>query len=109
MKAEREKHIKMAKDWVEIYHRDKFKTAITDENPIFYNVVTKVNYLTTCLWLKWRNEKVNDGRKGFVKLSDKPDRANFLIHIRNFKRRQERMIRVMEYLEQRKTNKLPSI
>lgn len=99
-KKEDDKKIKMAKDWVEVYHRDKFKTAIIGrEIPHTYDVVTKVNYLTASLWLKVRNEKVNDGRKGFVQLPDKP---NWLVMVRNFRRKQDRMIRVMKYLDERK-------
>lgn len=89
----------MPKDWVEVYHRDKYKTAIPDENPIFYHVVTKVNYLTACLWLQYRNAKVNDGRKGFVQLPDKP---NWLVMVRNFRRMQDKKMKVLEYLKERK-------
>lgn len=108
MKKEREKHIKMAKDWVEVYHREKYKTAIVylDRNEngeiivdkLFYQIVTKVNYLTACLWLEWRNKQVNDARKGFVQLPNKP---NWLVMVRNFRRMQERKIKVLEYLKER--------
>lgn len=102
-KKDRDKKIESPKAWAEIYLRDKFKTAAfhPDEEPYFYFIHTRVNYLTSCLWLKWRNEKVN-GKKGFVKLSDKADRANWLIYVRNFKRDQERKIKILDYLEERK-------
>lgn len=103
MKNAKHKHIQDQKNWVEIYHRDKYKTAIPDQNPILYHVVTRVNYITSCLWLKWRNELVNDGRKGFVVLPDKP---NWLVMTRNFKRRQDRMIKLLDYIKERNKRKL---
>jgi hypothetical protein len=101
-KKDREKRIKHIKEWARIFYANdkKYKTAICAEEHNMYYVVTRVNYLTSCFWMKWRNEKVNDRRKGFVELpTDKP---NWLIMNRNFKRKQERMIRVMEYLIERK-------
>jgi hypothetical protein len=116
-KAEREKNIQMAKAFTEVYHRDKYKTCIVeldyDEagkiviNPLFHRVVTKQTYITSCLWLEWRNKLVNDNRKGFVQLPNKP---NWLVLVRNFKRMQERKIKVLEYLnERKKRNPQPSI
>lgn len=122
MKKEREQHILNQKAWVDVYHREKYKTALVyfenfdHQNQYlkkdliwnqyvdtrFFQTVTKVNYITSCLWLQWRNLKVNDGRKGFVKLPDKP---NWLVLVRNFKRQQERRIKVLAYLEERKNRK----
>ena len=100
-KKDRDKKIENSKAWVEVYHRDKYKTAAfhPDEEPYFYFIHTRVNYLTATLWLKVRNGKVNDGRKGFVQLPDKP---NWLVMVRNFRRKQDRMVKVMEYLNERK-------
>lgn len=79
---QRHKHIELAKGWVEVYHADKFKTAIPDPNPIFYNIVTRVNYLTSCLWLEYMKQRWNTKQKG-VALPDKP---NWLVMTRKFKR-----------------------
>lgn len=90
-----------ARAFVEVYYRDKYKTAVDiPEEPHLFRIITRVNYLTSCLWLEWRNKQVNDGRKYFVHLPDKP---NWLVMNRNFKRRQEKLMRVMEYLKERKT------
>lgn len=101
-KKENDKKIWMAKAWVEVYHRNNFRTAIIGHElyPSYY-IVTRVNYLTAGLWLEWRNKKVNDGRKHFIVL---PNKANlhWLIMVGNFRRKQDRMIKVMEYLEERK-------
>lgn len=119
MKKEREKGILRYKDWAEVYHRDAYKTAIVyfkkyDPNneylvydkiwnqyidTLYYKVVTKQTYITSRLWLEWRNKQVNDGRKGFVKL---PDKVNWLVMVRSFRRKQERQIKVLQYLEYRK-------
>lgn len=102
MKKEREKRIQHIIDWVKVYYYPNYKTAILEEPPL-YKIVTRVNYLTACLWMKWRNDQVNDGRKGFVQLpTDKP---NWLVMTRNFRRRQEKLIKVLAYLEERKNRK----
>lgn len=98
MKKEREKRIQHIKDWVAVYHYGQYKTAILEEPPL-YSVVTRVNYLTACLWLQYRNAKVNDGRKGFVELPNKP---NWLVMVRNFRRMQDKKMKVLEYLKERK-------
>lgn len=100
MKKDREKHIQHIKDWAAIYHYGHYKTAIIGDIPHTFQIVTRVNYLTASLWLKWRNAQVNDGRKGFVLLpTDKP---NWLVMVRTFRRMQEKKIKVLAYLEERK-------
>lgn len=100
-KRERDKRIENPKAWVEVYHKDKYKTASfhQDEEPYFYFIHTRVNYLTASLWLHYRNSKVNDGRKGFVVLPDKP---NWLVMVRGFRRMQDKKMKVLDYLEIRK-------
>lgn len=98
MKKEREKRIQHIKDWAEVYYYPMYKTAILEEPPL-YSIVTRVNYLTASLWLKYRNDKVNDKRKGFVYLPDKP---NWLVMVGNFRRMQDKKMKVLDYLEERK-------
>lgn len=97
----RDKNIVNQKAFIEVWWRDKYKTAVgLPEAPGYFLPITRVNYLTSCLWLDWRNKQVNDGRKHFVHLPDKP---NWLVMTRNFKRRQEKLMRVVEYLKERKS------
>lgn len=99
MEKDRKAGIQLVKDWARAYHYPMYKTAIAHERPLF-SIVTRVNYHTAFLWMKYRNAKVNDNRKGFVELPD--DKPNWLVMIRNFRRMQDRKIRVMDYLEERK-------
>jgi len=80
--------IKNAKAWVDIYHRDKYKTAIQGSEHNLYMIVTRVNHLTASLWLDYRNKLVNKN-KDFMTLKDKP---NWLVMCRNFRRRQDEEI-----------------
>lgn len=96
----REKSIQSVKDWARVFHYPAYRTAILGEMPHTFRVVTRVNYSTSCLWLQWRNQQVKNGSKGIVQLpTDKP---NWLVMNRYFKRKQERRIKVMAYLEERK-------
>lgn len=98
--AEQRKSIENIKAWAEVYYRPLYKTAIIGrEMPSSYCIVTRVNHHTATLWLKYRNERVNR-TKGFVDLPDKP---NWLVMIRNFRRGQDKKMRVIEYLKQRKS------
>lgn len=92
-----ERNIQHIKDWASVYYYGQYKTAILWEKPL-YSVVTRVNYLTALLWLEWRNKQVNDGRKGFVVLPNKP---NWLVMVRTFRRMQDKKMRVLEYLKER--------
>lgn len=53
------KIIENERAWVEVYYRDKYKTAIYQE-PCFYLIVTRVNYSTAKLWLQIRKMKALD-------------------------------------------------
>lgn len=100
-KKDRDKQIENAKLFIETWYRDSYKTAVyLPETPHLFRVITRVNYITSCLWLEWRNKQVNDGRKGFVILPNKP---NWLVMNRYFKRRQEKLMRVSEWCKQRKS------
>lgn len=102
-KKERDKIIANPKAFVEVWYRDKYKTAVyLPETPHLFRIITRVNYLTAQLWLEWRNKQVNDGRKGFVILPDKP---NWLVMNRYFRRRQERLMKVLPYLKERSKRK----
>ena len=87
------------KAWASVYHRPAYKTAIP-EGDIYFYIVTRVNYLTASLWMQYRNAKVNDRRKGFVELP--VDKPNWLVMTRNFRRMQDKKMRVLDYLEERK-------
>lgn len=103
MRKDSEKRIEHIKEWAKVFYANdkKYKTAICAEEHNMYHIVTRVNYLTSCLWLQWRNEKVNDRRKGFVELPN--DKPNWLVMNRGFRRKQGRLIKVMDYLAQRKS------
>ena len=98
MKPYGDRDIQHIKDWATVYYYGLYKTVILWEKPL-YSVVTRVNYSTACLWLEWRNKQVNDGRKGFVQLPNKP---NWLVMVRSFRRMQEKKMKVLEYLKERK-------
>lgn len=104
MKSEREKNIQNIKDWARVYYYPLYRTAILGEKPYLYIIVTRVNYLTACLWLEHRNKKVNDGQKSFVKLPNKP---NWLVMVRNFRRMQDKKMKVLDYLKERKNRNIP--
>lgn len=88
-KSDNEK-IHLQKIWVECYYQYQYKTAIIGrELPHTYVIVTRQNYVTAQLWLNWRNDKVK-GRKDFITLPDKP---NWLVMNKNFRRQQEIEIR----------------
>ena len=65
------KDIKRAKEWAEVYHQEEYKTAIQGSTSYLYMVIRRVNYLTTCLWLEFRNPLV-EGDKRFITLGKKP-------------------------------------
>ena len=98
LKKDREKRIEHIKEWARVFYANdkKYKTAICGEEDNTYYVVTRVNYLTSCFWLQWRNSKVNDRRRGFVELPT--DKTNWIFMNSKLKRKQERIIRVMDYL-----------
>lgn len=98
-KRDREKHIEINKQWAAVYYYPLYKTAIVGDIPHTYQVVTRVNYLTAQLWLVYRNSKVVNGSKGFVKLPDA--KPNWLVMVGGFRRMQDRKIKVLDYLKER--------
>lgn len=104
MKRETSAGFKRAKAWVEVYYslEHKYKTAIDDPNPIYYNIVTRVNYLTACLWYEHMSKRINNKMKG---LTHFPTKVNWLIMNRAYRRKMERVAKILDYLTERKKRK----
>ena len=83
MKKDGLQHIR---DWANVYHRPQYKTAIIGEKPYLYHIVTRVNYLTSKLWLENVYNNVN-GKKGFTDIPK--EKPNWLCMIRQFRREQD--------------------
>lgn len=79
-------NIDHVKKWAAVYHRPQYKTAILAENNRDFYIVTRVNYMTSKLWLENIYNKVN-GKEGFVEMPK--DKPNWLCMIRNFRREKE--------------------
>ncbi len=72
----------------------QYKTTLEGSEPHLYLVVTRVNYLTACLWLEQRNKIVSNGKsgnyKGFVDLPAKP---NWLVMTASFRREENERLK----------------
>ena len=75
--------------WAAVYHRPQYKTAILAENKRDFYIVTRVNYMTSKLWLENIYNQVN-GKDGFVDIPK--DKPNWLCMIRKFRREKETLI-----------------
>lgn len=60
-----------------------YKTTLYSANPLYYNVVTRVNYLTALLWMDY----INSILKSNPKLDYEPfKKVNWLIMIKSYRR-----------------------
>ena len=83
------------KKWAAVYYYPERKTAIVGNEILHtHHIVTRVNYITSCLWLQYRIELGLNGKKGFIELPNKP---NWLVLNKQFKKEENNRIKQFKH------------